>query len=41
MQTRRRIPASGSLSRANFGTASQFTALFPEALIITPHRLHA
>jgi PPOX class probable F420-dependent enzyme len=26
---------------ANFGTASQFAALFPEALIITPHRLHA
>ena len=26
---------------ANFGTASRFAALFPEALIITPHRLHA
>ncbi len=26
---------------ANFGTASQFAALFPEALIITPRRLHA
>jgi PPOX class probable F420-dependent enzyme len=26
---------------ANFGTASRFAELFPEALIITPHRLHA
>jgi PPOX class probable F420-dependent enzyme len=26
---------------ANFGTASRFAALFPEALIITPRRLHA
>ena len=26
---------------ALFGTASQFAALFPEALIITPRRLHA
>jgi PPOX class probable F420-dependent enzyme len=26
---------------ALFGTASRFAALFPEALIITPHRLHA
>jgi PPOX class probable F420-dependent enzyme len=26
---------------AMFGTASQFAALFSEALIITPHRLHA
>ena len=26
---------------ALFGTAPQFAALFPEALIITPHRLHA
>jgi PPOX class probable F420-dependent enzyme len=26
---------------AMFGTASRFAALFPEALIITPHRLHA
>lgn len=26
---------------ANFGTAAQFAALFSEALIITPHRLHA
>ena len=26
---------------ANFGTASQFAALFPDAVIITPHRLHA
>jgi predicted pyridoxine 5'-phosphate oxidase superfamily flavin-nucleotide-binding protein len=26
---------------ANFGTASQFAALFSEALIITPHRLYA
>ena len=25
----------------NFGTASRFAELFPEALIITPHRLHA
>lgn len=25
---------------AMFGTASQFAALFPEALIITPYRLH-
>jgi PPOX class probable F420-dependent enzyme len=26
---------------ANFGTASQFAVLFPEAVIITPHRLYA
>jgi hypothetical protein len=26
---------------ALFGTASRFAAMFPEALIITPHRLHA
>jgi PPOX class probable F420-dependent enzyme len=26
---------------ANFGTASQFAGLFPEAVIITPHRLYA
>ena len=26
---------------ANFGTASRFAELFPEALIITPRRLHA
>jgi PPOX class probable F420-dependent enzyme len=26
---------------AMFGTASRFAALFPEALIITPHHLHA
>jgi PPOX class probable F420-dependent enzyme len=26
---------------ANFGTASQFAAQFPEAVIITPHRLYA
>jgi PPOX class probable F420-dependent enzyme len=26
---------------ANFGTASQFAALFSEALIVTPHRLYA
>jgi PPOX class probable F420-dependent enzyme len=26
---------------AMFGTASRFAALFPEALIIRPHRLHA
>ncbi|MDQ2812439.1 MAG: pyridoxamine 5'-phosphate oxidase family protein [Actinomycetota bacterium] len=26
---------------AMFGTASRFAELFPEALIITPHRLHA
>jgi hypothetical protein len=26
---------------ALFGTASRFAALFPAALIITPHRLHA
>jgi PPOX class probable F420-dependent enzyme len=26
---------------ANFGTASQFAALFPEALIVTPRRLYA
>jgi hypothetical protein len=29
------------LPGALFGTASRFAALFPEALIITPHRLHA
>jgi hypothetical protein len=27
--------------RAHVGTASQFAALFSEALIITPQRLHA
>jgi hypothetical protein len=26
---------------ANFGTAARFAALFPEALVITPGRLHA
>ena len=26
---------------AMFGTASRFAEMFPEALIITPHRLHA
>jgi len=26
---------------ALFGTPTQFAALYPEALIITPHRLHA
>jgi hypothetical protein len=26
---------------ANFGTPSRFAGLFPEALIITPDRLHA
>ncbi len=26
---------------ANFGTAAQFAALYSEAMIITPHRLHA
>jgi PPOX class probable F420-dependent enzyme len=26
---------------ANFGTAPQFAAQFPAAVIITPHRLHA
>jgi PPOX class probable F420-dependent enzyme len=26
---------------ANFGTAADFAALYPEALIITPRRLHA
>jgi hypothetical protein len=26
---------------ANFGTVSKFAALFPEAVVITPHRLYA